>query len=167
MSPVAIRDIAISRACLIPATASIFQTMDLSDGSVLSVTYQNEDTGFSVARVQFKEQQVPVTCVGVMPSIAPGREIRVTGHWESNSRYGRQFVVEQYAFSTPVSKEGIIAFLSSGALPTIGPSRARQIYDAFGDEALTILEKSPERLLEIPRIGKKSVNNIKQKWLQD
>lgn len=141
--------------------------MDLSDGSVLSVTYQNEDTGFSVARVQFREQQVPVTCVGVMPSIAPGREIRVTGHWQSNSRYGRQFVVEQYAFSTPVSKEGIIAFLSSGALPTIGASRARQIYDAFGDEALTILEHSPERLLEIPRIGKKSVKSIREKWQQD
>ncbi len=141
--------------------------MDLSDGSVLSVTYQNEDTGFSVARVQFREQKVPVTCIGVMPSIAPGREIRVTGHWESNSRYGRQFVVEQYAFSTPVSKEGIIAFLSSGALPTIGPSRARQIYDAFGDEALTVLENSPERLLEIPRIGKKSVKSIKEKWQQD
>jgi exodeoxyribonuclease V alpha subunit len=141
--------------------------MEISGGKVISVPFHNEDNGFSVIKVQFSDIVQPITCIGTMPSIAPGREISVSGHWQSNHKFGKQFVVEHYSFSTPATKEGIISFLSSGALPSIGPARARQIYNLFGSETLSVLDQLPERLMEIPGIGKKTVKKIKEKWQQD
>ena len=144
-----------------------FCFMELTGGVVTSVTFHNDDNGFSVVKVQFKNFPGTVTCIGSMPSVAKGKEISVAGHWESNTRFGRQFVVEHYTLSIPTSRDGIISFLSSGVLPGIGPSRARQIYDVFGEQTLTIFDRTPERLIEIPGIGRKTVMKIRKKWEQD
>lgn len=138
--------------------------MELSDGIISSVTFKNEDTGYSVLKVSFKEEQLPVTCVGVMPLVSTGEIISVSGRWEVHKQFGKQFFVEKYSLKHPETREGIISFLSSGMLTSIGPVRAEKIVDHFGLGTLEIIENEPQRLSEIPGIGKKTVNKIISNW---
>ncbi|MGB0383209.1 MAG: helix-hairpin-helix domain-containing protein, partial [Ardenticatenaceae bacterium] len=51
---------------------------------------------------------------------------------------------------------------SLNQIPGIGPASCRKIIETFGDQALDIIKNEPERLLEIPGIGKKRVEKIIQ-----
>jgi len=46
----------------------------------------------------------------------------------------------------------------------IGPGLAKRIVDFFGRDSLEIIEKSPERLREVPDIGPKRTKKIVQAW---
>ena len=131
------------------------------------MTFHNEDNGFTVLKILFDENPVPVSCVGIIPLISAGEKISVQGHWETHQRFGKQFVVEKYTRKRPTTTDGIITLLSSGIVEHIGPARARQIVDRFGLETLNILDKNPERLTEIPGFGKKIVQKISGKWNND
>lgn len=84
------------------------------------------------------------------------------GHWSKNPKFGIQFEVESYNEVIIPTKEGIIAYLSSGQIKGIGPKIAEKIYAAFGQQSLEILgNKEPERLLAIPGISEiKSEKNL-------
>ena len=88
--------------------------MELTNGIVSSVSFHNEDNGFSVVNIRFGNDSAPVTCVGIMPLISTGEVVTVKGHWETHQRFGKQFVVEGYTRKRPTTAEGIIALLSSG-----------------------------------------------------
>ena len=134
--------------------------MELTNGVVANVAFHNEDNGFTVVKILFKNEPLPVTCVGTMPLISSGEEVSVNGHWETHKRFGKQFVVENYSRQRPATSEGIISLLSSGILQNIGPVRARQIVDRFGMETLNILDNHPDKVSQIPGFGKKTVLKI-------
>lgn len=62
-------------------------------------------------------------------------------------------------------KEGIIAYLSSGAIQGIGKALAERIYNEFGDETLTILDKNPNRITEVSGIGVAKMQKIQEALL--
>ena len=62
-------------------------------GTVEGIIYANEENGYTVCDVGTDDDLV--TAVGVMPYLSEGEKITVYGHWEHNSKYGRQFKVEQ------------------------------------------------------------------------
>ena len=68
------------------------------------------------------------------------------GRWSKNPKFGLQFEVESYDEVIIPSKEGIVAYLSSGQIKGVGPVTAERIYDAFGEETLEVLDRDPERL---------------------
>lgn len=63
------------------------------------------------------------------------------------------------------TKEGIIAYLSSGQIKGIGPKIAERIFDAFGLEALNVLDRKPERLLTISGISEGKLKKICDSYL--
>jgi exodeoxyribonuclease V alpha subunit len=141
--------------------------MELANGTVVSVTYKNDDNGFAVVKVSFDDAPQPVTCTGKMPLIEKGVSISVKGHWETHPKFGRQFLVESYTRVRPTSIEGITKLLASGVVANVGPKRARQIVERFGLETLDVLDNHPERLTEIPGIGAKTLVKITEKWSRD
>ncbi|MCX7727406.1 MAG: AAA family ATPase, partial [Chitinispirillaceae bacterium] len=141
--------------------------MELSDGEVLDITFRNEENGYSVVKVLFKGEHLPVFCVGTMPMISKGNIISVKGEWKNHQKYGKQFYVEHYTVKPPSTEDGIIAFLSSGIIEGIGEKRAKIIVEKFGKETLDIIEKNPDRLYEIPGFGKKTVEKIVEKLKKD
>lgn len=87
------------------------------------------------------------------------------GHWSTNAKHGRQFEVLTYDEVITPTKEGIIAYLSSGQIKGIGPVIAERIYSEFGLNTLDILDKEPEKLLCISGISRDKLEKIIDSYL--
>lgn len=96
-----------------------------------------------------------------------GKKLRydMQGHWSKNPKHGIQFEVESYNEVITPTKEGIIAYLSSGQIKGIGPKLAERIYDAFGLQTLEVLDKEPEQLLTISGISEGKLEKIRDSYL--
>lgn len=66
----------------------------------------------------------------------------------------------------PATTEGIRLFLASGCIKGVGERWAERIVNRFGTETLRVLDEDPERLLEIPRFGKKRLEAVKGSWAE-
>lgn len=133
-------------------------------GIVTKITFQNEENGFTVLRLEDEKDQKQHICVGIMPTIECGESIEASGEWTNKKRFGIQFNVESYELIRPTTIEGIKKLLSSGLISDIGPVRAQKIIDTFGMETLNILDNEPKQLVKVPGIGKKRMNTIMHAW---
>ncbi len=126
--------------------------MEILQGTVAAVVYQNYDNGYSVLRLRCESGDT-VTVVGTIPLPAVGERLLVTGKWTSHASYGRQFEAEFLERLMPQTRAEILQYLSSRAIKGIGPRFAARIVERFGDETLTVMEREPERLAEISGIS--------------
>lgn len=106
-----------------------------------------------------------VKAVGYCLPVANNLRYEMQGHWSKHQNHGLQFEVESYDEVLIPTKEGIIAYLSSGQIKGIGPKVAERIYDAFGLHALDVLDKEPERLLSISGISETKLKKICDSYL--
>ncbi|KPM55854.1 helicase [Frankia sp. CcI49] len=128
------------------------------------ITYANEETGYTVARVDTGRGGDLLTVVGALLGAQPGESLRMRGRWGSHPQYGRQFQVEDYTTVLPASIQGIQRYLGSGLVKGIGPRFAERIVDHFGLTALDVIENTPERLIEVPGLGPKRTKAIAAAW---
>lgn len=135
------------------------QEMEIIQGVIGAVVYQNYDNGYAVLRLRCGKDQT-VTVVGTIPLPAVGERIMVTGKWSSHSSYGRQFEAEFLERLMPESSADILSYLSSRAIKGIGPKTAARIVEHFGNETLQIMEREPERLAEIGGISREKARAI-------
>ena len=133
-------------------------------GVIERLTYQNDETGYTVAHLVPKGKSNQITIVGSMPSVRVGESVRLQGLWTNHPKYGRQFEVRSYSVQLPATLEGIRRYLGSGLIKGIGPITASRVVDHFGIETLDIIEKDPQRLKNVPGIGNKRVNDIIRAW---
>ncbi len=136
---------------------------EVVEGTIERITFQAEDTGYTVARLQVGEEEL-LTVVGVMVGVQVGEGVRLEGEWSAHPQYGRQFKFSQYTPLYPSTVEGIRRYLGSGLIKGVGPVTAQRIVDHFGVETLEVIERHPERLLEVPGTGPKRVEIIVQGW---
>ena len=134
------------------------------EGVLERITYVNEETGYTVARVDTGRGSDLVTVVGALLGAHPGESLRMEGRWTSHPQYGRQFQVENYTTVLPATVQGIRRYLGSGLVKGIGPRLAEHIVNHFGAAALDVIENSPERLLEVPKLGPKRTKIITEAW---
>jgi len=83
------------------------------------------------------------------------------GEWQ-NTQYGYQLKVDNYVEKVPRTREAVIAYLSSGLIKGVGPKIAEAIVNKFGKDTLEIIDKEPNKLLEIKGISEAKLNNIVQ-----
>ena len=74
-----------------------------------------------------------VKAVGYCLPVANHLRYEMQGHWSKHQNHGLQFEVESYDEVLIPSKEGIIAYLSSGKIKGIGPKVAERIYEKTHD----------------------------------
>jgi len=106
-----------------------------------------------------------VKAVGYCLPVSEHLRYEMQGHWSRNPKHGVQFEVESYEEVIAPTKEGIIAYLSSGQIKGIGPKTAERIFDAFGLDALAVLDREPERLLGISGISEGKLKKICDSYL--
>ena len=70
------------------------------------------------------------------------------------------FIVKSFTASVRKSRANVLGFFTSGAVKGVGYATARLIVDAFGLNAVEILERNPERLKEVKGIGEKTLEMI-------
>ena len=128
------------------------------------ITYANQDTGYTVARVATNRSSDLLTVVGPLLGAQPGESLRLRGRWASHPQYGRQFQVEAYTTMLPATIQGIRRYLGSGLIKGIGPKMAERIVDHFGETTLEVIEEDPKRLVEVPGLGPKRTGMITAAW---
>src|SRR6516165_12394426 len=120
------------------------------------VTYANEETGYTIARVATERSgRDLLTVVGALLGAQVGESLRLTGRWTSHPKYGRQFDVHSYTTVLPATVQGIQRYLGSGLIKGIGPVMAERMVTHFGTGILTIIEEEPGRLTEVYGLGPK------------
>jgi exodeoxyribonuclease V alpha subunit len=130
------------------------------------ITYANQETGYTVARVATDRSSDLLTVVGPLLGAQPGESLRLQGRWASHPQYGRQFQVEAYTTVLPATIQGIRRYLGSGLIKGIGPKMAERIVDHFGEDTLRLIEEEPGRLVEVPGLGPKRTQMITIAWAE-
>ena len=128
------------------------QELQILQGTVSGVTYQNYENGYSVLRLACIDGQT-VTVVGTIPLPVVGERLMVTGKWSSHASYGLQFEAEFLERLMPQTALEIQTYLAGRVIKGIGPKTAARIVAKFGDETLQIMERCPERLSEVSGIS--------------
>jgi len=140
--------------------------MDELFGYIERITFQNSESGFTVAWLKAPRVKDLICVVGEMGHISPGETVRCQGKWDHHLVHGRQFQVDLCELETPADCLGIKKYLGSGLVKGIGPKYAEKIVSRFGEETLRMIDTTPEKLLEVEGIGKKRMEMIKGCWQQ-
>ena len=139
------------------------QELEILQGTIAAVVFQNYDNGYSVLRLNLDNGQT-ATVVGTIPLPCMGERLMVTGKWASHASYGKQFEAEFLERMMPQSANEILTYLSGRVIKGIGPRIAARIVQRFGDETLKIMEREPERLAEISGISDKRAQEIGEEF---
>jgi exodeoxyribonuclease V alpha subunit len=123
------------------------------EGVLESVTFANEDTGWSVVRLEVEGRRAPVVAVGLLPGVRPGECLRLTGRWETDRRFGEQFKVASCIPVAPATVVGIERYLASGLIRGVGKVMAARLVQRFGLATMEVVEREPERLEQVEGIG--------------
>ena len=137
------------------------KTLRLS-GIVEDIIFRNDANGYTVFELNCGATLE--TVMGSFPVLSEGEHITVEGCWQQHKNYGMQFKASSYSIERPETLEDIEAYLASGLIKGVGPSTARAIVDVFGEVSLDVLEFNPERLREIPGLGKSRAEKIAQSY---
>ena len=137
---------------------------DTLSGTVSTTLFRNSENGWSV--LELRAQGDLVTVVGSLPELSAGENCSFQGQWVEHPQYGRQFKASSFELKTPSTLRGIERYLGSGLIKGVGPSTARQIVQTFGHDTLEVLSQHPERLLEVPGIGRKRCEQIGESFRQ-
>ena len=139
------------------------EDLEMIQGAISAVVYQNYDNGYAVLRLSVGGGQ-NVTVVGTIPMPAVGERLLVTGKWSTHASYGRQFEAEFLERLMPQSAMEILNYLSSRVIKGIGPKMATRIVERFGSETLAIMEREPERLSEVAGISREKARAIGEEF---
>lgn len=132
------------------------------EGVVSKIVFTNAENGYTVLRLETDEGMVTTT--GSIPGAASGERFVFTGAWTTHPQYGKQFKCDSFEQKAPTGDNEIYRYLASGAIKNIGPSRAKDIVETFGNESLFIIENDPEKLVKIKGISKRAAKQIGQEY---
>ena len=150
-----------------PAPTEPHGNLAVVEGVLERITFANEETGYTVARVDTGRGAGDLlTVVGALLGAQPGESLRMRGRWGSHPQYGRQFMVDNYTQVLPATVAGIQKYLGSGLIKGIGPKTAEKIVGHFGVDTLTVIDEAPERLIEVPTLGPKRTKLIGAAWVE-
>ena len=129
--------------------------------------FEAPDSDYRVFRLHNEDDDATYTVTGHGTKPLVGDRLEVKGHWVQHKRYGRQFAADGWSRIIPESVEGIERFLGSGAVKGLGPALAHRVVAAFGKDTMKILERDPQRLLEVEGIGPKKLAVITESFYEE
>ena len=143
-------------------------------GGVERVTFQNPETGCTVARLAPERRDAeaaatgadnrPVALVGTLPELRSGEAIEARGWWKNDPKHGWQFRAIEYRTTLPATLQGMKRYLGSGLVKGIGPVMGGRIVDAFGEATFDVIDAQVERLTEVPGIRPTRAERIAATW---
>lgn len=129
-------------------------------GIVDRIIYRNADNGYTVLSLRTDNGGEDMTLCGTLPLASPGEHLQAQGALKYHPKYGQQFAVSSAQTLAPSTQVAIENYLAGGTIKGIGPAMAHLIVSRFGMDTLRIMETEPERLLEVPGIGRKKLQMI-------
>ena len=129
-------------------------------GQVENIIYRNEENGYTV--LELSGDDALITANGIMPLVSAGESVKLFGVFKNHPTYGEQFSVTAFERTMPENLDGILKYLSSGAIKGIGPSTARRLVLEFGADTLTVLETDPQRVAKLKGISLKKAQDVSE-----
>jgi exodeoxyribonuclease V alpha subunit len=139
---------------------------ELLEGTLDHVLYVNDESGYAVAVVRTDAQGGEarnVTVVGNLAGLEVGSGIRARGRFEKHPRFGEQFRVTDYEIARPATVSALERYLAS-EIHGVGPALARRIAEHFGNDLAGVLDNTPERVREVPGVGRVVASRIAAAW---
>ena len=156
-------------------------------GEIKRVTFHSRENGYTVARMEVDGScELPpgalatpkrrrkgtkptptVTIVGTLPGASEGQMLEITGSWRENVKYGVEFVISGAPKELkPSSEDGMLRYLSGGALPGCGKVTAQRLVDHFGVNLMDVLNApdAAKKLVACDGIGAKTALKLKTNW---
>ena len=127
-------------------------------GTVADVRFRNEENGYTIATIETDNDAV--TVVGVFPPVCEGSYVSAEGTFVEHARFGRQLKADTVRLDRPDTIYGIIRFLGSALIKGIGEKRAAAIAEKFGRDTLDVIEREPDRLVEVQGISRRRAKEI-------
>ena len=132
------------------------------EGKLGKIIFNNPENGYTVA--VFDTEEGSFRIAGSFAEPRTGTAYRLEGKFTVHPKYGEQFSFASYEEVMPEGADAILEFLSAGNIRGIGPVTAKAIVETFGDEALTVIEETPEKLLQVNGIGAKTLAKITESF---
>ncbi len=133
------------------------------EGTIESILFFNPENGYTIFK--FSQEGAPAqTVIGNFPPLSPGERLRITGQWEVNPKFGRQFKAESFVPVLPSGAKGIEKFLSCGLIKGIGPVLAKRIVQTFGERTLEVLSGDADKMKGVEGVGAVKLREIKKSW---
>jgi exodeoxyribonuclease V alpha subunit len=121
--------------------------------------------GYTVARLTAADGSQLTGSGRALSGVQPGETVRLEGEWITHAKYGNQVAVDVCEPTAPSSVRAIRLYLASGIVRGIGPKLAAAIVETFGEQTLSVIDESPERLLEVNLIGPGRKDLIVDSWI--
>src|SRR5215216_2128744 len=145
-------------------------------GVVERLTYQNPESGYTVARLAperadaearaVRDDERLITIVGTLADLTPGEAVVCHGWWHNDPKHGWQFRVQDYRTTLPATVQGMRRYLGSGLVKGVGPVMAGRIVEALGEATFTVIDADPTLLKEVPGIGPVRAARIAATWAE-
>jgi exodeoxyribonuclease V alpha subunit len=123
------------------------------DGAFTVFVVRSDDGALWTARTRLPEPRLQ-------------ERLRLEGTWARHRTGEMQLDVDRMSSLLPVGRDGMVAYLGSGAIRGIGEVWAARIVDHFGDDTFRVLDETPERLRELPGFGARRLEEVKAQWSQ-
>src|SRR5579863_542474 len=127
--------------------------METLEGSVLRVVFSAPDGSFAVLRLRVDGRDDPVAVIGPLADAIVGEQLKLEGEWEHHAQHGQQFRVSRAIVEVPRSEAGVSRYLEG--IKGIGPMLAERLVQAFGVDAIEVVEKEPWRAAQVRGVGKR------------
>jgi exodeoxyribonuclease V alpha subunit len=150
----------------IPGIADEPKRGEVIEGVLDRIVYANEETAWSVVKIDLPGRRDLITAVGNLLGVQPGESLRLRGEWVQDKKYGSQFRVDSYLTIQPATLLGIEKYLGSGLVRGIGKVMAGRLVKSFGLDTLDVIENQPKRLTEVEGIGPVRSGRIRQAWAE-
>src|SRR5687767_3226574 len=95
-------------------------------GDIVRFGYRSEDAAFAVVHL-VTDFGLEFVAVGPLGHLTEGQHVSLTGFWMDHASFGRQFRVKSFLVEDPRTLRGLERYLSSGAMPGMGPTTAKWI----------------------------------------
>ncbi len=141
-------------------------TAQTIEGTLDHLLYVNEQNGYSVAVLAVSAangELTRLTVVGDLSGVEVGSTIRAQGRMEKHPRFGDQFKVLDFETLRPAGAVALERYLAS-EIHGVGPALARRIAENFGEHLGEVLDSMPDRMREVPGIGRVVAERIKAAW---
>jgi exodeoxyribonuclease V alpha subunit len=136
------------------------------EGVLDRVAFSSDESAWSVVKLAVPGRRELVTAVGNLLGVQPGENLRLSGRWTTDKRYGEQFTVESFVTVEPATLVGIEKYLGSGLVHGVGKVMAERLVGHFGIETLQVIDQHPSRLTEVEGIGPVRRDRIARAWVE-
>ena len=133
------------------------------------VRFQKEESGWCVlvAKTLPHKDSRTITVTGVFTPARGGMIVRSSGSWQNHPTYGPQWNSTGYVEEDPSDTETLITYLHGIVFQDIkglGLKAAKDVVKHFGDQTLSILDESPQKLSELKKFTKARIKQVKKVW---